>query len=68
MMKYQVVIKNSIDELEVEVNELLSEGWRPQGGISMMVAPSFVKRPERITVMLETSSFRFAQALVKDEK
>lgn len=32
MMKYQVVIKNSIDELEVEVNELLSEGWRPQGG------------------------------------
>lgn len=67
MMKYQVVIKDSMDELEVEVNELLSEGWRPQGGISMLVAPSFALRRERIPVMLEISSFRFAQALVKDD-
>lgn len=66
MMKYQVVIKNSKEELEVEVNNLLSQGWRPQGGISMMVVPNFEQRPERIVVILKTSVFRFAQALVKD--
>lgn len=67
MMKYQVVIKNSKEELEVEVNNLLSQGWRPQGGISMMVVPNFAKRPERISVIWETSAFHFAQALVKDD-
>ncbi|MEI3435950.1 MAG: hypothetical protein V8S10_06510 [Clostridia bacterium] len=66
MMKYQVVIENSMDKLEAEVNKLLSEGWRPQGGISMMVAPNFEQRYGRISVILQTSSFRFAQALVKD--
>lgn len=66
MMKYQVVIKDSMDKLEVEVNKLLSEGWRPQGGISMMVAPNFEQRYERISVILQTSAFHFAQALVKD--
>ena len=66
MMKYQVVIENSMDKLEAEVNILLSEGWRPQGGISMMVAPNFEQRYGRISVILQTSSFRFAQALVKD--
>ena len=66
MMKYQVVIENSRDKLEAEVNKLLSEGWRPQGGISMMVAPNFEQRYGRISVILQTSSFRFAQALVKD--
>jgi hypothetical protein len=65
-MKYQVVIENSMDKLEAEVNKLLSEGWRPQGGISMMVAPNFEQRYGRISVILQTSSFRFAQALVKD--
>ena len=67
MMKYQVVIKNSMDKLEAEVNKLLSEGWRPQGGISMMVVPNFQQHPERISVIWETSAFRFAQALVKDD-
>lgn len=66
MMKYQVVIENSMDKLEAEVNKLLSEGWRPQGGISMMVAPNFEQRYGRISVILQTSSFSFAQALVKD--
>lgn len=66
MMKYQVVIENSMDKLEAEVNKLLSEGWRPQGGISMMVAPNFEQSYGRISVILQTSSFRFAQALVKD--
>ena len=66
MMKYQVVIENSMDKLEAEVKKLLSEGWRPQGGISMMVAPNFEQRYGRISVILQTSSFRFAQALVKD--
>ncbi len=66
MMKYQVVIENSMDKLEAEVNKLLSEGWRPQGGISMMVEPNFEQRYGRISVILQTSSFRFAQALVKD--
>lgn len=66
MMKYQVVIENSMDKLEAEVNKLLSEGWRPQGGISMMVAPNFEQCYGRISVILQTSSFRFAQALVKD--
>ena len=66
MMKYQVVIENSMDKLEAEVNKLLSEGWRPQGGISMVVAPNFEQRYGRISVILQTSTFRFAQALVKD--
>ena len=66
MVQYQVVIENSMDKLEAEVNKLLSEGWRPQGGISMMVAPNFEQRYGRISVILQTSSFRFAQALVKD--
>ena len=66
MMKYQVVIENSIDKLEAEVNKLLSEWWLPQGVISMMVAQNFEQRYGRISVILQTSSFLFAQALVKD--
>ena len=42
-MKYQVVkaggleIEDGVKKLEREVKELCSEGWEPQGGISIAV-------------------------------
>lgn len=42
-MKYQVVeagglkIEDAVKRLEREVKELCSEGWEPQGGISIAV-------------------------------
>lgn len=35
-LEYTVVVTTSIEDLETEVNDLLSKGWKPQGGLSSM--------------------------------
>lgn len=32
-MEYKVVIANDLGTLEYEVNRLIKQGWKPQGGI-----------------------------------
>jgi hypothetical protein len=34
-MKYRVVIANTNRNLEDKVNELIEDGWKPQGGITI---------------------------------
>lgn len=33
-MKYKVIVKTLRHDLEIEVNKLIQEGWKPLGGIS----------------------------------
>lgn len=33
-MKYKLIAKMNFKQLEIAVNELLSKGWRVQGGIA----------------------------------
>ena len=35
-LEYVVVVTTSIEDLETEVSDLLSKGWKPQGGFSSM--------------------------------
>jgi len=37
-MKYKIVVEETYPELETEVNKLLKEGWKLQGGVSHSVA------------------------------
>ena len=41
-MKYKVVEKRGREDLEKEVNNLLSDGWEPVGGIDVFHAPNGV--------------------------
>lgn len=34
-MKYRILEKRSVYELQDEVNELIGRGWRPQGGVAI---------------------------------
>jgi tRNA A37 threonylcarbamoyltransferase TsaD len=58
-MRYYVVYRESLEELIKEVNRLMSEGWRPQGGIDV-VAVTF--NPG----LFQSVSERFAQAMVSE--
>jgi hypothetical protein len=45
-MKYRILEKRSAYKLEIEVNELIAQGWRPQGGVavdSMGMGESFLQ-------------------------
>jgi len=37
-MEYKVVAKVRLYELEEEVNKLIKDGWKPQGGIAVTSA------------------------------
>jgi Domain of unknown function (DUF1737) len=53
-MKYTVAVMNNPQDLEKRINELISNGWEPQGGIALTVA--------RVEGVWE---YRLAQAMVK---
>jgi hypothetical protein len=45
-MKYRILEKSSAYKLQIEVNELIAQGWRPQGGVavdSMGMCESFLQ-------------------------
>jgi hypothetical protein len=58
-MRYYVVYKESLEELIKEVNRLMGEGWRPQGGIDVP-AVTFGEG------LIQRVAERFAQAMVRD--
>lgn len=58
-MRYYVVYRESLEELIKEVNRLIGEGWRPQGGIDI-VAVTF--NPG----LFQKTSESFAQAMVRE--
>jgi len=53
MTSYLVLSYNTLDELVGEVNRKGLEGWRPQGGLSVLPG---------------TNSFIFLQALIREEE
>lgn len=52
-MEYKIVLEQYKTSFENKVNELIKQGWLPQGGVS--VAPD-----------TETSHACFAQAMIRD--
>jgi hypothetical protein len=52
-MKYRILEKSSAYKLQIEVNELIAQGWRPQGGV---------------TIDSQGMSESFLQAMVKEEQ
>lgn len=53
MTSYLVLSYNTLDELVGEVNRKGLEGWKPQGGLSVLPG---------------TNSFIFLQALIREEE
>lgn len=51
-MKYQVVSSANLETLESRINQLISEGWELQGGVSVSIWKYAV---------------RYAQAVYKEE-
>jgi len=37
MLEYQIISKNSTEELEKEVRVQIESGWKPLGGVSVVV-------------------------------
>lgn len=52
-MQYQVVVENSLTRFENLVNKFINDGWRLQGGVSVMLN--------------QYQGTVFAQALIKEE-
>ena len=49
-MKYKIVTGSNIDNLAVNVNNQIDQGWQPQGGVlvnGMLYAQAMVKLNER---------------------
>ena len=58
-MQYYVVYRELVEELIKEVNRLIGEGWRPQGGVGVGV----VSLEEGL---LDRASHVFAQAMTRE--
>jgi hypothetical protein len=43
-MRYKIVAKDELEDLEKVVNDLMVEGWRPVGGVSMIEIGEWVDR------------------------
>lgn len=70
MIKYRVVSCDTKDELEQDVGSLLIDGYRLQGGVSVVVVTtgtreSYLQGSGRVVNSVETL---FSQALIKDEE
>lgn len=52
-MKYRILVESFIFDMETQVEEKLKEGWKLQGGVSV--------------VNINSSSNRYIQAMVKEE-
>lgn len=53
-MKYVILESGSAEQLAVQVEWYLEEGWKPQGGVAVAIAPGGWKL--------------FTQAMVKESK
>jgi hypothetical protein len=42
-MKYKIVWENTVGELTTTVNELIQNGWNPQGGVSLGYGGSYIQ-------------------------
>ena len=60
-MEYEIAVGNSSENLEKVVAEMISEGWKPQGGIV-----AYTSSTSRL--FGTTWNVSFAQAMVKEEK
>ena len=40
-MEYKAIECQSIEDLNVEVNKLISDGWRPIGGVSVSLSETY---------------------------
>lgn len=58
MQQYKVVSNSHLDILEKEVNDLIAQGWKPQGGISL--AYKHEHAPNLVSHLL------YCQAMVKE--
>lgn len=61
-MKYQILVMDSCEELEDEVNDLFKSGWEPIGGVTAVCNECMDRHGH------ETSIWSYAQALVNKSK
>ena len=63
-MDYKIIIAikkgeiEAMSELEHEVRKYIEEGWKPQGGISVIAAPG--------EIAYDTMFYSFFQAMIKE--
>ena len=62
--RYQVVSDDTAVELERNVNHMMTQGWRPTGGV--MVVPEFTM--DYVSQISYQTSYFYAQAMILTEK
>jgi len=60
MMKYYVAAEETLSALEAKVDDMLSTGWKPQGGISVSIYPTEYDPDIQVASL-------FYQAMIKEE-
>jgi len=67
-MEYKIV-EGTIDELEDKVNDLIKEGWKPQGGVSPDVHLSRLKDAFKSAIkdedMVDGLQTGYVQAMIR---
>lgn len=70
-MLYHILHSNSFEELEKTVNEKLKEGYKLQGGISLLQLSNLIGESKISTLSNAAASIAieilYAQAVIKDE-
>lgn len=57
IVAYKVLKSHNADELTVDVNKAIQDGWQPIGGVSLALT----------TGMLTSAAYTYTQAMVKYE-
>lgn len=62
-MEYEIAVGKTSELLEEVVNQMISEGWEPQGGIT-----TFLAAKDRFLSGQNLAGVSFAQAMVRKAK
>ena len=65
IVEYRVISKTDISEVIELVNDLINDGWQPQGGVSVAIQTYKVPSSEGYLPDSTESEFHFIQAMVR---
>ena len=67
-MQYKCIVKETVEDLIKTVNQLIEEGWKPQGGVSISECflPSAYNSSYSYQDISSSDCVCYAQAMVKE--
>jgi len=62
---YKIITTDTIEKLEYEVNQALKKGWKPQGGMSVVITSFYDSTNGNLQLKrIKPKVFQYSQAII----